>query len=278
MTAVVHTRSELASHLAAAAPQGIAVVMTMGALHAGHRQLMRVAREQNAFVVATIFVNPLQFGPNEDYEKYPRTLAADVEACRAEGVDLVFAPDRDEVYPDGKPQVTMNPGALGEILEGASRPGHFGGMLTVVQKLLRLTRADRAYFGEKDFQQLTLIRRMVRDLELGVEIVGVPTVREPDGLALSSRNRYLSAAERRSALALSQALHEGATHSDAESALRSARKILDDEPGVQVDYLALTGPDLGEPPAGGPARLLVAAKVGATRLIDNVPLRLTGDA
>jgi pantoate--beta-alanine ligase len=278
MTAVVHTRSELASRLAAAAPQGIAVVMTMGALHAGHRQLMRVAREQNAFVVATIFVNPLQFGPNEDYEKYPRTLDADVEACRAEGVDLVFAPDRDEVYPDGKPQVTMNPGALGEILEGASRPGHFGGMLTVVQKLLRLTRADRAYFGEKDFQQLTLIRRMVRDLELGVEIIGVPTVREPDGLALSSRNRYLSPAERRSALALSQALSEGAAHPDAESALRSARKILDDEPGVQVDYLALTGPDLGEPPAEGPARLLVAAKVGATRLIDNVPLRLTKDA
>jgi pantoate--beta-alanine ligase len=216
----------------------------------------------------------MQFGPNEDFEKYPRTLAADVEACRAEGVDLVFAPDRDEMYPDGRPQVTMNPGPLGDLLEGASRPGHFSGMLTVVQKLLLLSRADRAYFGEKDYQQLTLIRRMVRDLELGVQIVGVPTVREPDGLALSSRNRYLSAAERRSALALSQALREGAAHVDAQSALEAAGKILDDEPGVQVDYLALTGPDLGAAPAAGAARLLVAAKVGATRLIDNVALQL----
>jgi pantoate--beta-alanine ligase len=276
MTDVVHTRTELAAALAGV-PGEIAVVMTMGALHAGHRQLMRVARERNAFVVATIFVNPLQFGPTEDYAKYPRTLAADVEACRAEGVDLVFAPDRDEVYPDGQPQVTMNPGPLGEILEGASRPGHFSGMLTVVQKLLLLTRADRAYFGEKDFQQLTLIRRMVRDLELDVEIVGVETVREPDGLALSSRNRFLSPAERRAALALSQALREGATHRDTESVLRTARKILDDEPGVRVDYLALTGPDLGEP-VEGPARLLVAAKVGATRLIDNVALRLATEA
>jgi pantoate--beta-alanine ligase len=219
-------------------------------------------------------VNPLQFGPDEDYEKYPRTLDADVEACRVEGVDLVFAPGRDEIYPDGPPQVTMNPGPLGEILEGASRPGHFGGMLTVVEKLLRLTRAGRAYFGEKDFQQLTLIRRMVRDLELGVEIIGVPTVREPDGLALSSRNRFLSPAERQSALALSRALREGATHADADEVIRAAHKILDDEPGVKLDYLALRGAGLGEPPADGPARLLVAARVGATRLIDNVRVEL----
>jgi pantoate--beta-alanine ligase len=273
MTTVVHTRSELASRLAAG-PGRNAVVMTMGALHEGHRQLIRVARERNAFVVVTIFVNPLQFGPNEDYGKYPRTLDADVEVCRAEGVDLVFAPDRDEVYPDGPPHVTMNPGPLGEILEGASRPGHFGGMLTVVEKLLLLTRAERAYFGEKDYQQLALVRRMVRDLELGVEIIGVPTVREPDGLALSSRNRFLSAAERRSALALSRALREGAARTEADSVLQAARKILDEEPGVRVDYLALTGTDLGEPPAHGPARLLVAARVGATRLIDNVPLHL----
>jgi pantoate--beta-alanine ligase len=270
VTVVVHTREEIS----AKAPEGTGVVMTMGALHEGHRSLMRVAREQNPYVVATIFVNPLQFGPNEDYEKYPRTLDADVEACREEGVDLVFAPSRDEMYPDGPPQVTMNPGPLGEILEGASRPGHFGGMLTVVEKLLLLTRAGRAYFGEKDFQQLALIRRMVRDLELGVEIVGVPTVREPDGLALSSRNRYLSPSERRSALALSRALREGATRTTADDVLQAARKILDDEPGVRVDYLALTGVDLGEPPAEGPARLLVAARVGATRLIDNVPLGL----
>jgi pantoate--beta-alanine ligase len=274
VTVLIHTRDELAA-LVKNAGDEVAVVMTMGALHEGHRRLMRSARERSAFVVVTIFVNPLQFGPNEDFEKYPRTLDADVEACRAEGVSVVFAPSRDEMYPGGAPQVTMNAGPLGDILEGESRPGHFGGMLTVVEKLLLLTRADVAYFGEKDFQQLALIRRMVRDLELGVEIAGVPTVREPDGLALSSRNRYLSADERRSALALSRALREGAARDDAEAVLAVATKILDDEPGVRVDYLALTGPDLGPVPESGPARLLVAARVGATRLIDNVPLELT---
>ncbi|WP_249999743.1 pantoate--beta-alanine ligase [Actinoplanes sp. M2I2] len=276
MTYVIHTRAELAAATREAAGDEAttAVVMTMGALHQGHRQLMREARARAGFVIVTIFVNPLQFGPNEDFDKYPRTLAADVEACRAEGVDLVFAPSRDEVYPGGAPSITMNAGALGEILEGASRPGHFAGMLTVVQKLLMLTGADVAYFGEKDFQQLALIRRMAHDLELGVEIVGVPTVREPDGLAMSSRNRYLSPDQRRSALALSQALREGAEHTDADAALAAAHKILADEPGVRVDYLALTGTDLGAPPAEGPARLLVAARVGSTRLIDNVPLTL----
>ena len=268
MTEVVHTRGELAARLAAV-PGEVAVVMTMGALHAGHRRLMRVARERSAFVLVTIFVNPLQFGPNEDFAKYPRTLEADVAACQDEGVAVVFAPSRDEVYPDGAPLITMNAGPLGEILEGASRPGHFAGMLTVVEKLLQLTRADVAYFGEKDYQQLTLIRRMVRDLELRAEIVGVPTVREPDGLALSSRNRYLSAQERRAALVLSQALAAGAESADP---LAAATKILHDEPGVKVDYLALTAPDLGPAPASGPARLLVAARVGTTRLIDNVAL------
>lgn len=272
MTELIHTRAELA---AAVANKGrVAVVMTMGALHEGHRALVRAARERSDFVLVTIFVNPLQFGPHEDFEKYPRTLEPDVEACRAEGVSVVFAPSRDEVYPGGAPSITMNAGPLGEILEGASRPGHFAGMLTVVEKLLLLTRADVAFFGEKDFQQLTLIRRMAHDLELGVEIVGVPTVREPDGLALSSRNRYLSSDERRAALALSRALREGAAHADADAVLAAAHKILDDEPGVRVDYLALTGSDLGAAPDEGPARLLVAAKVGGTRLIDNVPLRL----
>ncbi|HEU0040773.1 MAG TPA: pantoate--beta-alanine ligase [Jiangellaceae bacterium] len=253
----------------------VAVVMTMGALHDGHRQLMRAARERAEFVLVTVFVNPLQFGPDEDFEKYPRTLEADVEACRAEGVSVVFAPSRDEIYPGGAPQITMDAGPLGNILEGASRPGHFAGMLTVVQKLLMLTRADLAFYGEKDFQQLALIRRMVADLELGVEIVGVPTVREPDGLAMSSRNRYLSADERRQALALSQALREGAAHTDPGAVLAAATKILNDEPGVRVDYLALTGANLGPAPAEGPARLLVAARVGATRLIDNVALHLS---
>ncbi|GAA4594239.1 pantoate--beta-alanine ligase [Actinoplanes octamycinicus] len=276
MTQVVNTRAELAAALPDQAE--IAVVMTMGALHEGHRQLIRVARERSAFVVVTIFVNPLQFGPSEDFEKYPRTLEADLEACRAEGAAVVFAPGRDDVYPGGAPSITMNPGPLGGILEGASRPGHFSGMLTVVEKLIRLTRADVAYFGEKDFQQLALIRRMVVDLELGVEIVGVPTVRESDGLALSSRNRYLSPEERKSALALSRALREGATHADPAAVLAAAGKILTEEPGVRVDYLELTGPDLGAVPDDGPARLLVAAKVGATRLIDNVPIVLRKEA
>ncbi|WP_433722835.1 pantoate--beta-alanine ligase [Actinoplanes sp. CA-051413] len=273
MTALIHTRAELAAARAAATGR-VAVVMTMGALHEGHRQLMRVARERGDFVIVTVFVNPLQFGPNEDFDKYPRTLAADVEACRAEQVDVVFAPDRDEMYPGGTPQVTLNAGAMGEILEGASRPGHFSGMLTVVAKLLLLTRADLAFFGEKDFQQLALITRMVKDLEIGVEIVGVPTVREADGLALSSRNRYLSAEQRVAALALSHALREGAAQTDAQSVLEAAGKILADEPGVQVDYLSLTDPLLGPAPTDGPARLLVAAKVGSTRLIDNVPVLL----
>jgi pantoate--beta-alanine ligase len=273
VTQLIHTRAELAAAVAAA-PDRVAVVMTMGALHEGHRALMRAARERSAFVLVTIFVNPLQFGPNEDFDKYPRTLAADLEACRAEGVSVVFAPSRDEVYPGGAPAITMNAGPLGEILEGASRPGHFAGMLTVVEKLLLLTRADVAFFGEKDFQQLALIRALVRDLELGIEIVGVPTVREPDGLALSSRNRFLSADERRAALALSRALREGAARTDPADVVAAATKILDDEPGIRVDYLALTGVDLGAAPAEGPGRLLVAAKVGTTRLIDNVPLNL----
>ncbi|MBB2945719.1 pantoate--beta-alanine ligase [Actinoplanes lutulentus] len=274
MTVLVHSRAALAAELAKA-PGEIAVVMTMGALHEGHRQLMRVARERSAFVVVTIFVNPLQFGPNEDFEKYPRTLDDDLAACRDEGVTVVFAPSRDDVYPGGAPSITMHPGPLGEILEGESRPGHFSGMLTVVQKLLMLTRANVAYFGEKDFQQLALIRRMARDLDMGVEIVGVPTVREIDGLALSSRNRFLSPDQRRSALALSRALREGAARSDPDSVLAVAHKILAEEPGVRVDYLALTGTDLGAAPESGAARLLVAAKVGSTRLIDNVALQLT---
>ena len=273
MTSLVHTRAELASVLDLAQGE-IAVVMTMGALHEGHRQLIREARKRSSFVLVTIFVNPLQFGPNEDYDRYPRTLDADVAACAAEGASVIFAPGRDDVYPGGPPSITMHPGPLGDILEGASRPGHFSGMLTVGEKLLMLTRADVAHFGEKDFQQLALIRRMVHDLELGVEIVGVSTVREPDGLALSSRNRYLSAEQRRAALALSRALREGAAQNDPEAVLAAAHKILAEEPGVRVDYLALTGPDLGPAPDEGDARLLVAARVGTTRLIDNVPLRL----
>lgn len=256
----------------------VAVVMTMGALHEGHATLLRAARERARHVIATIFVNPLQFGPNEDFDRYPRTLDADLEVCRREGVDLVFAPTVAEMYPAGEPAVRVNPGPLGERLEGASRPGFFHGVLTVVLKLLQLTRADLAFFGEKDYQQLALVRQMVRDLDVPVEIVGVPTVREPDGLALSSRNRYLSAEERRVALSLSAALRAGAAAAaagrGAERAIAEARQVLDGVEGVDVDYLVLTDPDLGPAPRSGPARLLVAARVGTTRLIDNAPIEL----
>ena len=177
----------------------VGVVMTMGALHAGHASLLATARAEVDHLIATIFVNPLQFGPNEDFARYPRTLEADLAMCAESGVDAVFAPPPTEMYPTGQPLVRVDPGPLGTILEGASRPGHFDGVLTAVLKLLNLTRADDAYFGEKDYQQLVLIRTMARDLDLPARIVGVPTVRESDGLALSSRNRYLSPYERKSA-------------------------------------------------------------------------------
>lgn len=272
---VLDTREDLREHRAGWTG-AVAVVMTMGALHEGHRELLRAARRHADHVIATIFVNPLQFGPNEDFDRYPRTFAADLDSCEAEGVDLVFAPAREEMYPEGGPQVSVVPGPLGEILEGASRPGFFHGVLTVVLKLLNLTRADLAYFGEKDYQQLTMVRRMVRDLELGVEIVGVPTVREPDGLALSSRNRYLDGAERRAALTLSGALRAAvaAGGEGPEAALAAAHKRFADGGGAELDYLVLTDPDLGPAPRAGKARILVAARVGATRLIDNLPLEL----
>jgi pantoate--beta-alanine ligase len=276
MTELVHTRVDLAAARRRVTGT-VAVVMTMGALHEGHRELMRTARAQADHLLVTIFVNPLQFGPHEDFDRYPRTLDNDLEACRAEGVDLVFAPDRDEMYPDGAPMVRVAAGPSGEILEGASRPGHFDGVLTVVCKLFLLTRADLAFFGEKDYQQLTLIKRMAADLEIPVDVRGVPTVREPDGLALSSRNRYLTAEQRRAALALSRALREGAAQTDADSALSVANKILSEGTGITLDYLALTDPALGPAPEHGSARLLVAARVGTTRLIDNVPL-LLGEA
>lgn len=281
MTDVARTRAELAAARGALTGT-VAVVMTMGALHEGHEMLMRAACERADHVIVTIFVNPLQFGPNEDFDRYPRTFKADVETCRRTGVDLVFAPSRDEVYPGGEPLVRVNPGPLGEEFEGASRPGFFHGVLTVVLKLLHLVRPDLAFFGEKDYQQLSLVRRMARDLDVPVEIVGVPTVREPDGLALSSRNRYLSATERQAALRLSGALRAGAAAAGrglgGEVALAAAHAAFDesDEPDqtAKLDYLVLTDPDLGPAPACGPARLLVAAWVGDTRLIDNIPVDL----
>ncbi|WP_023587245.1 pantoate--beta-alanine ligase [Streptomyces thermolilacinus] len=308
----------------------VAVVMTMGALHDGHATLVRTARERvgrDGFVVVTVFVNPLQFGAGEDLDRYPRTLDADVRVAAEAGADVVFAPSVDEVYPGGEPHVRVSAGPMGQRLEGASRPGHFDGMLTVVAKLLHLTRPDVAFFGQKDAQQLALIRRMVHDLAFRVEIVGVSTVREPDGLALSSRNRYLSSQERRTALALSAALFAARDRLAAQQALRAraatlpaspsraealsklgesraaadahavaqvaqhgpgggadavraaARAVLDEaadaEPPLVLDYLALVDPaDFTEVPDDhtGDAVLLVAAKVGTTRLIDNLPL------
>ena len=292
---VVHTRAELAA-ARAGLPGPVAVVMTMGALHDGHAALLRAARGRAASVLVTIFVNPLQFGPTEDLDRYPRTLEADLAVCAEAGADLVFAPRVADVYPGGGPAVRVDPGPLGARLEGASRPGFFHGVLTVVLKLLHLTRPELAFFGEKDYQQLVLVRRMVADLDLPVEVVAVPTVREPDGLARSSRNRYLSAQERGAARRLSAALRAGAARAaagaGAAAVLAAARAEFaagdgpvtggpagaDPAGGVRLDYLELTAPDLGPAPAAGPARLLVAAWVGGTRLIDNAPVDLAPSA
>ena len=272
---VAETRTDLAK-ARADLPGRVGVVMTMGALHEGHVSLLRRARADSDHVIMTLFVNPLQFGPAEDFDTYPRTRAADLATAENEGVDLVFAPMNDEIYPDGKPGVTVHPGPLGEVLEGASRPGFFHGVLTVVLKLLHLTRPHAAFFGEKDYQQLTLIRLMCRDLDLDVDITGVPTVREPDGLALSSRNRYLSPEQRDPALALSRALVAAAAERGrGEAAARAAaERVFVATPGAAPDYVAVAGPLLGPAPQHGPARMLIAARVGATRLIDNAPLTL----
>lgn len=267
---VVETREQLAA--ARAAAQGtVAVVMTMGALHEGHAELLRTARAEADTVLLTIFVNPLQFAPGEDFERYPRTLAADLELARAAGVDIAFTPTRDVMYPQGTPAVRVDPGPAGNELEGASRPGFFHGVLTVVNKLFQLTAPDVAYFGEKDYQQLGMIRAMVRDFDLPIDVRGVPTVREPDGLALSSRNRYLAPAERRAALVLSRALRTAATAADPVAAGLAEFAT---EPEVKLDYFVLTDPMLGPAPAHGPARLLTAAWVGGTRLIDNIAVEL----
>ena len=255
-----------------------AVVMTMGALHEGHAELMRAARRlvgAEGVVIATVFVNPTQFAAGEDFDRYPRSLEPDVDLAGEAGADIVFAPDAVDVYGPARgfadDSVTVDAGPLGEILEGGSRPGHFRGVLTVVAKLMGMTRPDIALFGEKDFQQLVLIRRMARDLSMPVEIVGVPTVREHDGLARSSRNRYLSEAERATARAVPQALEAAAAAAaqGAEAAVLAGRSVLAATPGIDLDYLVVTDPELGPPPVRGEARILIAAKVGATRLIDN---------
>ncbi|WP_205326707.1 pantoate--beta-alanine ligase [Glycomyces sp. YM15] len=274
MTVLVHTKADLAK-ARAALPGRVAVVPTMGALHDGHRANFKRAREIADAVIVTVFVNPLQFRPNEDLDQYPRTLDADVAMCEAEGVDLVFAPSVNEMYPDGRDGLTtVHAGPDGEILEGASRPGFFTGVLTVVSKLFHLTKPDAACFGEKDFQQLAMVRRMVRDLDMGIEIIAVETNREADGLARSSRNVFLSETERAAALAIPRAIKAA---QDSPDPLAAAQKTLSAEPGLDVDYVVVRATDLGEAPAQGPARLLIAAKAGTTRLIDNAPVSI-GDA
>jgi pantoate--beta-alanine ligase len=258
----------------------VVLVPTMGALHDGHRSALRVARElaqPGGSVLVSIFVNPLQFGGGEDFDGYPRTIERDLEICAEEGVSVVFAPAGREIYPVD-PQVTVDPGPIGRLLEGEFRPGFFGGVLTVVLKLLQLTDPDFAVFGQKDAQQLALVRRMVADLDLDVEIAAAPTHRDPDGLATSSRNVYLSEWERAAALALPRALAVAQTAASAgpKAALAAAALLLDaangGDPPLELDYLTLADPrtfaEVG-PDHTGPALLLVAARAGTTRLIDN---------
>jgi pantoate--beta-alanine ligase len=283
MTIVIaRTREELTA--ARTSFGTIALVPTMGALHEGHRSLIRRARGLAGTVAVSIFVNPLQFGPGEDLGRYPRTFPEDLAICAEEGVGLIFAPTVDVMYPEGKGTgVTISSGDMGTIVEGATRPGHFDGVLTVVNKLFNLVRPEIAVFGEKDAQQLALIRRMVADLNIPVWIDGCPTVREKDGLALSSRNRYLSAPERVTALSLSVALRVGAASAPDGPAkvLEAARAVLDgaaeSDPPLELDYLVLVDPttfrEAGDDYVG-PAVLAVAGRVGSTHLIDNMPLYL----
>lgn len=258
----------------------VTLVPTMGALHDGHLELVRAAKKvPGAVVVVSIFVNPLQFGAGEDLDAYPRTLDSDVELLKTEGVEVVFAPSAAAMYPAGQ-RTTVLPGPIGAELEGGSRPTHFAGMLTVVLKLLQIVRPDRAYFGEKDYQQLVLVRQMVDDLNVDVRIVAVPIVRENDGLAMSSRNRYLDEVQREQAGALSAALLAGkyGAPRGVEAALDAARGVLDEVPSIEIDYLEVRDPWLGPAPQAGPGRLLVAAKLGGTRLLDNIAIDVGASA
>ena len=293
VTTASELRAESARLLTAKGGSSQGLVPTMGALHAGHAVLARTAVAENDVVVATIFVNPLQFGDAVDLDRYPRTLDADAALLEAEGVDLVFAPSVDEVYPGGQPLVRVTSGPLGEKWEGASRPGHFDGALTVVAKLLHYglpggaaadgsTPAYRAYFGQKDAQQLALVKRMVADLNFPVEIVPVPIVRSEDGLALSSRNRFLSDQERDAALVLSRALRLIESRAKAREPLDldSAVALVKSQPLVELDYFDVVDPATLEPlaencketPFRGEGLAIIAAKVGPVRLIDNAPL------
>ncbi len=255
----------------------LAFVPTMGALHEGHLSLVRLARGVADLVVMSIFVNPLQFGPNEDYARYPRTLEIDLARAEQAGVDVVFTPSVSEIYPAGR-QVSVSAGPIGDLLEGASRPGHFDGVLTVVLKLLNIVRPDIAVFGRKDAQQLACIRRMVLDLNLDTAIVGAPIIREADGLAMSSRNRFLSPSERSSALVLSAALRAAEATTTPAGALAAAEQVLASAVvtgEIALDYVTVVNAATMLAVADdhtGPALAMIAAKVGTTRLIDNVEL------
>jgi pantoate--beta-alanine ligase len=281
------TRAELTAVRAGLPAGPLVLVPTMGALHHGHRALLRLAREiagPEGSVAVSVFVNPLQFGAGEDFGAYPRTLERDLAVCGEEGAALVFVPSHEEMYPS-PPLVRVDPGPVGQVLEGSSRPGFFTGVLTVVLKLFQLTRPDVAVFGQKDAQQLALVRRMTADLDLGVEIAAVPIVRDPDGLAISSRNAYLSPGERSTALALSRGLAAGtaAAAGGHGAVLDAARAVLGNaaaaDPPLVLDYLELVDPvtftGVGDG-YHGQALLLVAAWCGTTRLIDNAPVALGG--
>ncbi|CAN5362997.1 pantoate--beta-alanine ligase [soil metagenome] len=266
-----------------AGPRGsVGFVPTMGALHEGHLALVAAARARSEVVVLSIFVNPMHFGPGEDYDGYPRAEGRDLELAAQAGVDVVFRPVTSDIYPPNQPgMVTVSAGPLGTVLEGAARPGHFDGVLTVVAKLFNLIRPDQAWFGQKDAQQLALVKRMVTDLRFPVEIHACPTVRAPDGLAISSRNAYLSSEERvratvlhRALLAGRAALERGTGAGAAESAMAA---LVSSEPGVTLDYARVVDPvTFGAPQHGGPALVAGAVQVGATRLIDNLLWPLSG--
>jgi pantoate--beta-alanine ligase len=272
-----------ACEAARAEGQTVGFVPTMGALHAGHRSLIARAREECGLVAVSIFVNPLQFGPSEDLASYPRDPDRDVALLERAGVDVAFTPSADEMYPSGRPDVTIDPGPIGDRLEGASRPGHFRGVCTVVAKLFALVGTSRAYFGEKDAQQLAVVRRMVADLDLPVEVVPCPTTRERDGLAVSSRNARLSPDERQAAACLYESLARAAWlveggERDVGVLKAEMAKRVGMEPLARLDYVAVVDEDTFEETdrLRGRSRALIAAHVGSTRLIDNVPLRPGG--
>ncbi len=251
----------------------VGLVPTMGALHEGHLALIDSARSSCDVVVMSIFVNPLQFGPHEDLDAYPRREKEDLEVARAAGVDLAFVPAASEMFPDGS-QITVSAGRLGGLVEGAARPGHFDGVATVVAKLFNIVQPTTAFFGQKDAQQVAVIQSLVRDLDFSIEIEVCPTVREPDGLALSSRNAYLSPDERTRASVIWRSLHSAAAiaeRGDVRAAEKEMRGMLEGAPGVEPEYALAVDPTTFEPASGGGLVLLVvAARIGTTRLIDNV--------